>query len=112
MTVAEQCCDYNPPLARRPTAMSHLKMFEQACEHVVHLRVKKQNDGGVPSTACCRLGNEKLRKSFRRGITTSNRLCVVPVTTQPRGEFTRNFALGSSSEFCCHIPIFVEIGQE
>jgi hypothetical protein len=72
------CCDYNPPLARRPTAMSHLKMFEQGCEHgkgwrVAHLSVKKQSDGRVPRTACCRLGSEKLRKSFSHDTTTSFR---------------------------------------
>jgi len=47
----EDCCVYNPPLARRPTAMSHSKMFEQACEHrkgwrVALLSLKKQSDGG------------------------------------------------------------------
>jgi len=55
-----ECCDYNPPLARRPTTMSHFKTFEQACEYVVYLSVRKQSDGGVSCTACCRLGNEKL----------------------------------------------------
>jgi hypothetical protein len=58
--------------------MSHLKMFEHACEHgkgwgVAHLSEKKQSGGGVPCTACCRVGNEKLRKSFSYGTTTSDR---------------------------------------
>jgi len=33
-------------------------------------------------------------------------------TIEPRGDFTRHFALGSSTKLCCHIPVFVKIGQK
>jgi hypothetical protein len=79
-------------------------MFEQACEHgkgwrVAYLSVKKESDGGVHSTACGRLSNEKLRKYFSHGTTTSvGRCVVVSVTTEPRGEFARNFDIGEFNE--------------
>ena len=57
------CCDYNPPLARSPTAMSHFKLFEQACKHgngwhAARRSMKKRTDGAV-ACSCCRFGNEQ-----------------------------------------------------
>jgi hypothetical protein len=94
--------------------MAHLNIFEQACEHgegwhVAHLSGKKQSDGGVPRTAGCRLGNEKLRKSFSHCTTT---------TTSDRRRLNRGAILhnilhwGVQLKFAVTFRLFVKIGQK